>query len=76
MSTPQQIFAARAMSEDRFRDLRSILQRAAQAPTVLTAQAADTCTPNSLMPDNQLTTWFDQQAAQWRRLTTGVRVDK
>lgn len=76
MSTPQQIFAARAMNEERFRDLRTILQRAAQAPAVLAGQAADTCTPNSLMPDSQLTAWFDQQTAQWRRLTTGVRVDK
>lgn len=76
MSTPQQIFAARAMNEERFRQLRSILQRAAQSPTVLAGQAADTCTPNSLMPDSQLTSWFEQQQAQWRRLTSGVRVDK
>lgn len=76
MSTPQQIFAAKSMSEERFRDLRRILMEAAQTPLVRAGQAADTCVPNSLMPDDQLANWFNQQLSQWKRLTTGVKIDK
>jgi len=76
MSTPQQIFAAREMLQDRFNELRKILQDAAKTTSVRTANAADNCTPNNQMPDSQLDSWFNNQAAQWQRLTTGVKITK
>lgn len=76
MTTPQQVFAAKTISNERFHELRKILMEAAQAPSVLAGQASDTCTPNSLMPDSQLDNWFNSQVTQWKRLTTGVVIDK
>ena len=76
MSTPQQIFASRKLSEDRFRQIRAILVEASRAKTVRDANAADNCVPNNQMPDAQLDNWFNSQLVQWRRLTQGVKLDK
>ena len=76
MSTPQQIFASRKLSEDRFSNLRKILVEASRAKSVRDANAADNCVPNNQMPDSQLDAWFNGQIAQWKRLTQGVKLDK
>ncbi len=74
MSTPQQIFASRKLSQERFDSIRKILVEAARAQSVRDANAADNCVPNNQMPDNQLDTWFNGQVSQWKRLTQNVKV--
>jgi ribonuclease HIII len=76
MSTPQQIFASRKLSDEKFRELRKILVEASRAQSVRTANAADNCVPNNQMPDNQIDAWFNSQIVQWKRLTQGVSLDK
>jgi tripartite-type tricarboxylate transporter receptor subunit TctC len=76
MSTPQQIFASRKLSEDRFRSIRAILVEASRAQAVRSANAADNCVPNNQMPDAQLDNWYNSQIVQWRRLTQGVKLEK
>lgn len=76
MSTPQQVFASRKLSEDRFVSIRKILVEASRAQSVRDANAADNCVPNNQMPDTQLDAWFNSQIAQWKRLTQGVSLDK
>jgi tripartite-type tricarboxylate transporter receptor subunit TctC len=76
MSTPQQVFASRKLSDERFTSIRKILVEASRAQSVRDANAADNCVPNNQMPDNQLDAWFNGQVSQWRRLTQGVSLDK
>lgn len=76
MSTPQQIFAARTLAEDRFKSIRKVLVEASRARSVRDANAADNCIPNNQMPDNQIDAWFDAQVNQWKRLTVDVKLDK
>lgn len=76
MSTPQQIFASRKMSDERFASLRKILVQASRAQSVRNANDADNCVPNNQMPDNQIDAWFNSQVAQWKRLTQGVSLNK
>jgi tripartite-type tricarboxylate transporter receptor subunit TctC len=76
MSTPQQIFAAKTLSEDRFKSMRKVLVEASRARSVRDANAADNCVPNNQMPDNQIDAWFDSQVNQWKRLTVDVKLDK
>ena len=76
MSTPQQIFASRKLSEDRFASIRKVLVEASRAQSVRDANAADNCVPNNQMPDSQLDAWFNGQVNQWKRLTQGVVLDK
>ena len=76
MSTPQQIFASKTLSEDRFKSMRKVLVEASRARSVREANAADNCIPNNQMPDNQIDAWFDAQVNQWKRLTVDVKLDK
>ena len=76
MSTPQQIFASKTLSEDRFKSMRKVLVEASRARSVKDATAADNCIPNNQMPDNQIDAWFDAQVNQWKRLTVDVKLDK
>jgi len=74
MSTPQQIFASRKLSEEKFRSIRAILVEASRAKSVRDANVADNCVPNNQMPDAQLDDWYNSQIVQWRRLTQGVKL--
>jgi tripartite-type tricarboxylate transporter receptor subunit TctC len=76
MSTPQQIFASRKLSNERFASMRKILVEASRVQSVRNANAADNCVPNNQMPDTQLDTWFNGQVVQWRRLTQGAKLEK
>jgi tripartite-type tricarboxylate transporter receptor subunit TctC len=76
MSTPQQIFASKTLSQDRFKSMRKVLVEASRARSVREANAADNCVPNNQMPDNQIDAWFDAQVNQWKRLTVDVKLDK
>lgn len=76
MNAPHQIFAARKMSEDRFRELRGVLVEAARAQSVISASLAANCIPGSQLPDIQLDTWFSSQQNQWKRLTQGLVLAK
>jgi tripartite-type tricarboxylate transporter receptor subunit TctC len=75
MSTPQQIFASRKLSEEKFRSIRAILVEASRAQSVRSANSADNCVPNNQMPDAQLNDWYNSQIVQWRRLTQGVKLN-
>jgi tripartite-type tricarboxylate transporter receptor subunit TctC len=76
MSTPQQIFASRKLSDTKFNEIRKILVEASRTKSVRDANAADNCVPNNQMPDAQLDNWYNSQIVQWRRLTQGVKLDK
>jgi tripartite-type tricarboxylate transporter receptor subunit TctC len=76
MSTPQQIFASRKLSDAKFNEIRRILVEASRTKSVRDANAADNCVPNNQMPDAQLDNWYNSQIIQWRRLTQGVKLDK
>jgi hypothetical protein len=76
MSTPQQIFASRKLSDAKFNEIRRILVEASRTKSVRDANAADNCVPNNQMPDAQLDNWYNSQIVQWRRLTQGVKLDK
>ena len=76
MSPTHQIFAGRQLSEERFKELRKILVEASQAQTVRDAKASDNCVSVSQMPDNQIDSWFDAQARQWKHLTSTVNLAK
>jgi tripartite-type tricarboxylate transporter receptor subunit TctC len=76
MSAPHQIFVARAMPEERFKEIRKILVEAASMQSVKTANLNDNCIPNNQLPDNQLDAWFSNQNTQWKRLTQDVNLAK
>jgi tripartite-type tricarboxylate transporter receptor subunit TctC len=76
MSTPQQIFIARKVPEEKFREIRKIFVEAARSKSVRDANAADNCVPNNQIPDAEIDNWYNSQLALWRRLTKDVKIDK
>ncbi len=76
MSTPQQIFMARKVPEEKFQEIRKIFVEAARSPLVKAANAADNCIPNNQMPDAEIDNWYNSQLVLWRRLTKDVKIDK
>ena len=76
MSTPQQIFAPKSMPEAKFQELRKILVKSANTKSVKDIQMLDSCVSNSKIADKELDPWFNYQADLWKRLTTGVIVQK
>lgn len=76
MSTPQQIFIPRKFPEDKFLEIRKIFVEAARSKAVRDANAADTCMPNNQIPTSELDNWYNSQLVLWRRLTSGVKIDK
>lgn len=76
MSTPQQIFIARKVPEEKFREIRKIFVEAARSKSVRDANANDNCVPNNQIPDAEIDNWYNSQLALWRRLTKDVKIDK
>lgn len=76
MSTPQQIFIPRKVSEEKYREIRKIFVEAARSKAVRDANAADNCVPNNQIPDAEIDNWYNSQLVLWRRLTKDVKLDK
>jgi tripartite-type tricarboxylate transporter receptor subunit TctC len=76
MSTPQQIFIPRKVSEEKFLEFREIFVKAARSKSVRDANAADNCVPNNQIPTAELDNWFNSQLVMWRRLSATVKLDK
>ena len=75
MSSPNHYAIPNKVSEEKFQEIRSILVRAAKAKTVLAAYALDRCKPTDSMPDAEIQPWYQEQAAKWRKLSQGVKVN-
>jgi tripartite-type tricarboxylate transporter receptor subunit TctC len=76
MSTPQQMFVPRKMSEEKFLELREIFVAAARSKAVRDANAVDYCVPNNQIPTAELDHWYNSQLVLWRRITATVKIDK
>jgi tripartite-type tricarboxylate transporter receptor subunit TctC len=76
MSTPQQIFIPRKVSEEKFLEFREIFVKAARSKAVRDANAADNCVPNNQISTAELDNWFNSQLVMWRRLSATVNVNK
>lgn len=74
LSTQQQVFATRKLPEDKFKEIRKILVEASKTPAAVEANAMDRCTPTNELPDSQLNSWFNNLAAQAKKLSQGVSV--
>ena len=72
MNVPFHLTVSAKTPEDRFRDWRDILTRAARAPSVQQAYANEYCIPLDVA-DRDINTWFETQHAHWKKLSTGVK---
>lgn len=74
ISVPFHLAVPANMSEEKFNELRNILVRAGQSASVKETYKQDACVAGNLT-DSNLQPWYRAQVAQWRRLSTGVKLD-
>ena len=72
MSSPAQEFVTTSMSDEKFKELRAILFKAAKAKSVKEAMAVDYCQPLNDMSDNQIDPWFNLQRSRWKNIASGI----
>jgi tripartite-type tricarboxylate transporter receptor subunit TctC len=75
MSSPNHYVIPTKVSEEKFKEIREILVKAAKAKPVLAAYALDRCKPTDSMPDADIQPWYNAQAIKWRKLSQGVKVN-
>ena len=70
---PFHLAVAANMPEDKFNEIRKILLRAGAATSVKDTYKLDACVPGTL-EDANLVPWYRAQVEQWKRLSTGVKI--
>lgn len=61
--------------EEKFREWRAIMIRAARADAVREGYKIDYCKPESEMSDSEIQPFFERQRALWKTLSTGVKIN-
>jgi len=65
----------KSVPDEKFREWRKILVQAARAESVQKSYLIDHCYSMSEMKDQDLHAWYESQQAQWKKLSTGVKID-
>ena len=76
MNAPQMLLVPVTVTDSKFSDWRDILVRAARAKPIQDSYAFDHAIPLDTMSNDSIQPWFFKQEAQWKKLTSGVKLDK
>jgi len=74
MSSQTSLMVPSSWSNEKAKEIRTILLQAETAKSVRDAYALDYCIPFQL-PENKLKSWWDEQNETWAKLTNGVKID-
>jgi len=75
MDAPHHLVVPKSVPDEKFREWRKILVQAARAESVQKSYLIDHCYSMSEMKDQDLHAWYESQQAQWKKLSTGVKID-
>jgi len=75
ISVPFHLVVPASMSNEKFSELRKILVKAGESALVRNTYKPDVCNPGALTDDN-IHSWYRAQVEQWRRLSSGVKLEK
>jgi tripartite-type tricarboxylate transporter receptor subunit TctC len=75
ISVPFHLVVPASMSNEKFSELRKILVKAGESALVRNTYNPDVCNPGALTDDN-IHSWYRAQVEQWRRLSSGVKLEK
>lgn len=71
-----QLIVPKSIPDDKFREWRMILIKAANSTAVKDAYKADSCYFTSDVLDKDLTNWFNIRKERWSKLANSVKLDK
>lgn len=75
MDVPAQLLVPVSFPEDRAKEIRDIFLKAGRSQAVLDSYKPDYCQSNNQMADKDLQPWYQKQTADWKKLTTGVKIN-
>lgn len=75
MSVPFHLVVPNRVSDAQAEELHSILSKAAKSRAVLDSYTVDSCIPFN-MDTAEMQAWFRAQTVQWKKLGSGVKLDR
>lgn len=72
---PNQFFVPVTWSDDKYKEIRSILVKASNTKTVRDAYASNYCKSLDQTADRDIDRWFANQERHWKKLSEGVKVN-
>jgi tripartite-type tricarboxylate transporter receptor subunit TctC len=72
---PNQFFVPATWSDDKAKEIRSILVKASATKTVRDAYATNYCKSLDQTADKDITRWFENQDKHWKKLSEGVKIN-
>ena len=72
---PHHLMVPNKMPEEKFKDIRAVLVKAANTKSVRDSYAVDYCAPLDQMSDSNIQPWFRAQNAHWSRLSSGIKLN-
>jgi tripartite-type tricarboxylate transporter receptor subunit TctC len=76
LNAPHHLVVPTTVPDAKFKEWREILFKASKAKAVQDSYAIDYAVPLDTISDDNIQPWYHKQDAQWKRLTSGVRLDK
>jgi len=74
MSPPHQYVTSTKMPDEKFREIRDIIQKAEQSVRVKDAFFIDRCEPAKPLSEQEVQQWYVEQTAIWRKLSSGIKI--
>lgn len=75
MSPPHQYVTSTKMPEEKYNEIRSIIQKAQESIRVKAAYFIDRCSPIDAMSTEQVNLWYNDQVEKWRKLGAEVKLN-
>jgi tripartite-type tricarboxylate transporter receptor subunit TctC len=75
LHAPHHLIVSTRVPDDKFKEWRAILFKAAKAKSVQDSYAVDSCEPLNTIPDADIQPWFHMQNSRWKQLTYGVKIN-
>lgn len=75
LNAPHHLIVSSKVPDDKFKEWRAILVKAAKTKSVQASYAVDSCDPLNTIPDSDIQPWFNMQNSRWKELTYGVKLN-
>ena len=75
MSPPHQYVTSAKMTDEKFNEIKNIIQQAQETARVKAAYFIDRCEPIPAMTNAQVKQWYNDQTEKWRKLSAEVKIN-
>lgn len=76
LNAPHHLVVPTTVSDTKFKEWRNILFRASKAKTVQESYAVDYAVSLDAINDDNIQPWFYKQEAQWKKISSNIKLDR